>query len=112
SPSSRWKALSRSLPRPPPTNSNAVFENQKPGHMAGLFLVPDLRKLLRDAQLRNRRADLRERRGDLARLGQHEEVARSAGAIGKNRRLPGAIGVDLHGVDGDLGRLDIIAQGL
>jgi hypothetical protein len=47
---------------------------------AGLFSCPETSGLSCDAQLRDLGADLRERGGDLARLRQHEEVVRAAGA--------------------------------
>jgi hypothetical protein len=75
----------------------------KPGLVPGFFARRTASFWFGDPRLGNLRADLRERGGNLARLRQHEEVGRLAGAIGQHRRLTGTVGIDLHGINGDAG---------
>ena len=73
--------------------------------MAGLFVCRT--GLLSDVELGQVGADGVERGDDLVRRGQQEEVVGVTGAILQQRRSRVAAGIDLNGVDGDPGSLDV-----
>src|ERR1700760_3252835 len=96
--SSRLKVSSRSSPRRP-DRTDCPAENEKPGSPPGFFVWSSREGLSGDAELRDLDADLRKRGGDLARLRQHEEIARAAGTGRQHCRLAGTVGIDLDRID-------------